>query len=97
MAGDDKSVFERLGSVQTHPGGVPAWSTELTDEDSYIVIFREVAGTPIYAFEVDMKAKKVFPTPEATDRLTLIRVRDAATDRLNAPYVPIKRRDSVHH
>ena len=84
MAGDDKSVFERLGGVVEHPGGVPAWSAEMTDDDSYLVVFREVAGTPVYAFETNLKSKTVQPTPEAVDRLTLIRVRDAASAKLNA-------------
>ncbi len=84
MAGDQKSVFERLGSVVEHQGGVPAWSSEMTDEGSYLVIFREAGGTPIYAFEVNLKSKTVRPTPEATERLTLIRVRDAASAKLNA-------------
>ncbi|MFI5350497.1 MAG: hypothetical protein ACHQ2Z_13195, partial [Elusimicrobiota bacterium] len=83
MAGDNRTLFERLGSVAQHPGGVPAWSVELTDEDSYLVMFREVSGTA-YAFETNMKTKTVQPTPEAVERLTLIRVRDEASAKLNA-------------
>lgn len=84
MAGDDRSLFERLGGVAEHPGGVPAWHTEMVDADSYLVVYRELAGTPVYAFEVNLKARTVLPTPEATNRLTLIRVRDEATSQLNA-------------
>ena len=83
MAGDNRTLFERLGSVAQHPGGVPAWSVEMTDEDSYLVMFREVSGTA-YAFETNMKTKTVQPTPEAVERLTLIRVRDEASAKLNA-------------
>ena len=83
MAGDEKSLFERLGSVTAYPGGAPAWSAELTDGDSYLVMFREASGTA-YAFETNLKSKKVQPTPEAVERLTLIRVRDAASAKLNA-------------
>ncbi|MEK7388111.1 MAG: hypothetical protein AAB036_00275 [Elusimicrobiota bacterium] len=85
MAGDDKTVFGRLGTVIDHPDGTPAWSVEKLDEATTLVIFREVAGTPIYAFEVKLKTKTVLPSPEAVNRLTLLRVRDEAAALLNAP------------
>ena len=84
MAGDDNTLFERLGSVVEHPGGWRAWSAEKTDEDAYLVLFREVAGTPVYAFEVDLKSRSVQPSPETVDRLTMMRVRDEATRKLKS-------------
>lgn len=85
MAGDDKSLLERLGGVVEHPGGAPAWSAEMADADTYLVIFREVAGTPIYAFEANLKSRTVLPTPEAAQRLTSMRVRDTPAVLLNVP------------
>ena len=82
MAGDDKTLFTRLGSVIQHPNGSQAWSVERLDENSYLVIYREAAGSPIYAFETRLKVKSVMPSPEATERLTLMRVRDEAAAAL---------------
>jgi|CXWL01.1.fsa_nt_gi hypothetical protein len=83
MAGDEKTLFMRLGGgVIQHPNGRQAWSVEKLDEGSYLVIYREAAGTPIYAFETRLKAKTVMPSPEATERLTLLRVRDEAAAAL---------------
>lgn len=72
MAGDDQSLFERLGGVVEHPGGVPAWSAEMAEAGVYLVIFREAAGAPIYAFEANLASRTVLPTPEATHQLALI-------------------------
>lgn len=76
--GDEMPVLGRLGGVLRHPGGVRAWSAEKTDEGAYLVIYREAAGTPVYAFEVDLESEAVQATPEAVERLTLLRVRDEA-------------------
>jgi hypothetical protein len=64
MPGDKKSVFKRLGGAE-HSGGSSVWSMEKTDMNSYLVVYRAPAGTPVYAFEVDLKSKTVSPTPEA--------------------------------
>jgi hypothetical protein len=75
MAGDETPVLARLGGVLRNADGGKAWSAEKTDEDSYLVIYREPAGFPAYAFEVDLESGSVQPTPEAVDALALLRVR----------------------
>lgn len=76
-AGDEKTVLVRLAGAVRNPAYPRAWSAERTDEDSYLVIFREPAGVPAYAFEVDLEAEMVQATPEAVELLTMLRVREA--------------------
>ncbi|UPT75576.1 MAG: hypothetical protein M0D55_07855 [Elusimicrobiota bacterium] len=76
MAGDDSAVLARLGGVRRHADGAArAWSAEKTGDDSYLVIYREPAGVPAYAFEVNLETEAVAPTPEAADALAVMRVR----------------------
>ena len=75
MAGDETPVLARLGGVQRNADGSKAWSAEKTDEASYLVIYREPAGFPAYAFEVDLESGAVQPTPEAVDAIALLRLR----------------------
>ncbi len=81
MAGDDVSVFQRLGSVSRHADGRKAWSAEKGEDDTYLVIYREPAGAPAYAFEVDLESGLVQPTPEAVDALALMRVHELETPK----------------
>lgn len=76
-AGDEKPVLERLAFAVRNPAYPRAWSAEKTEEDSYLVLFREPAGAPVYAFEVNLESESVQPTPEAVERLTMLRVREA--------------------
>lgn len=75
-AGDEKPVLVRLAGAVRNPSYPRAWSAEKTDGDSYLVIFREPAGSPAYAFEVNMESEDVEATPEAVERLTMLRVRE---------------------
>lgn len=76
MAGDEETVLARLGGIRRHAdGAAKAWSAERTDEDTYLVLYREPAGFPAYAFEVNLETEEVSPTPEAVDALALMRVR----------------------
>ena len=77
LAGDDDTVLSRLGGVTRHAEG-RAWSAEKTAEDTYLVVYREPAGYPAYAFEVNLETEQVAPTPEAVEALTARRVRDAS-------------------
>ena len=77
LAGDELPILQRLGGIVRHPDGRKAWSAEKTGPDTYLVIYREPAGVPAYAFEVDLESEFVAPTPEAVDALALMRVRDA--------------------
>lgn len=76
-AGDEKTVVRRLAAAVRNPAYPRAWSAEKTEEDSYLVIFREPAGTPIYAFEVSLESGAVSASPETVERLTMLRVREA--------------------
>jgi len=76
-AGDEKTVLGRLAGAVRNPAYPRAWSAERTDGDSYLVIFREPAGVPAYAFEVSLEAEMVQATPEAVELLTMLRVREA--------------------
>lgn len=76
-AGDEKAVLQRLAGAVRNPAYPRAWSAELTEGDSYLVIFREPAGTPAYAFEVNLESEAVEATPEAVERLTMLRVRES--------------------
>ncbi|MEQ1917611.1 MAG: hypothetical protein ABL955_00305 [Elusimicrobiota bacterium] len=85
-AGDEKPVLQRLAGAVRNPAYPRAWSAERTEDDSYLVIFREPAGTPAYAFEVNLESESVQATPEAVERLTMLRVREVteSTDNLVA-------------
>lgn len=76
-AGDEKSVLGRLAGAVRNPAYPRAWSAEKTEDDGYLVIFREPAGFPVYAFEVNLESETVQATPEAVERLTMLRVREA--------------------
>lgn len=77
-AGDEETVLARLGGIRRHADGAArAWSAEKTEEDAYLVIYREPAGSPAYAFEVNLETEAVSPTPEASDALAVMRVRAA--------------------
>lgn len=75
-AGDEKSVLNRLAGTVINPAYPRAWSAERTEGASYLVIFREPAGTPAYAFEVNLLSGSVQATPEAVEQLTMLRVRE---------------------
>lgn len=76
-AGDEKTVLHRLAAAVRNPAYPRAWSAEKTEDDAYLVIFREPAGYPVYAFEVNLESESVQATPEAVERLTMLRVREA--------------------
>ncbi len=76
-AGDEKPVLQRLAGAVRNPAYPRAWSAEKTEDGSYLVIFREPAGTPAYAFEVSLESDAVEATPEAVERLTMLRLREA--------------------
>jgi hypothetical protein len=76
-AGDEKPVLLRLAGAVRNPAYPRAWSAERTEDASYLVIFREPAGTPIYVFEVNLDAEEVDATPETVELLTMLRVREA--------------------
>lgn len=75
-AGDEKPVLSRLAGAVRNPAYPRAWSAEKIEADSYLVIFREPAGTPAYAFEANLESEEVVATPEAVERLTMLRVRE---------------------
>lgn len=77
-AGDEATVLRRLAGAVRNPAYPRGWSAERTEEAHYLVIFREPAGVPAYAFEVDLESESVEPTPETVERLTMLRVREAA-------------------
>lgn len=77
-AGDEETVLGRLAPTVLNPAYPRAWSAEKTEGGSYLVIFREPAGFPAYAFEVNLETEAVEPTPEAVERLTMLRVQAAA-------------------
>lgn len=81
-AGDERTVFERLGSVVEHAGGTPAWTAERAGDGRWLVVWRDAPGWPAYAFEADLAGGAVTPTPETAEALTLLRVRDEADARL---------------
>lgn len=76
-AGDEKPVLRRLAGAVRNPAFPRAWSAEKTEDDSYLVIFREPAGFPVYAFEVNLESEAVSATPEAVERLTMLRLAEA--------------------
>ena len=84
LTGDEKAVAQRLAGVARNPYYSRAWSAERTGADSYLVIFRAPAGSPVYAFEVSLETQLVEATFEARDRLTILRVHEDAESRLLA-------------
>lgn len=76
-AGDEETVLGRLAGTVRNPAYPRAWSAEKTEGGSFLVIFREPAGFPAYAFEVNLETEAVEPTPEAVERLTMLRVHAA--------------------
>ena len=77
-AGDEKPVLSRLAGAVRNPAYPRAWTAERTEAGTYLVIFREPAGTPAYAFEVRLESESVEATPEAVERLTTLRLRENA-------------------
>lgn len=77
-AGDEKPVLARLAATVRNPAYPRAWSAERTEADAYLVIFRAPAGYPIYAFEVNLESEEVTPSPEAVERLTMLRLHEEA-------------------
>lgn len=69
MPGDDKSLGERLGGELDLPGGRPAWTVERTAEKGYRVTFQPGDKDVPLAFEADVEARVVWPTPETQDLL----------------------------
>lgn len=76
-AGDEKTVLQRLAGAVRNPAYPRAWSAERTEADAFLVLFREPSGAS-YAFEVNLEAEDVQPTPEAVEALTMLRVREEA-------------------
>jgi len=77
LAGDDKPLLQRLAGAVLNPKYPRAWSAEKTEYGSYLVIFREPARTPAYAFEVVLESQAVKATPETVELLTILRLREA--------------------
>lgn len=78
LAGDEETVLGRLAGAVRNPAYPRAWSAEKTEGASFLVLFREPAGAPVYAFEVNLETEAVEATPEAVERLTMLRLRAAA-------------------
>ncbi|OGS39785.1 MAG: hypothetical protein A2506_06750 [Elusimicrobia bacterium RIFOXYD12_FULL_66_9] len=78
LAGDELPVLERLGRSVRNPANGRGWIAGRTDGDTYLVVFREPAGFPAYAFEVDLASGRVVTSPETVERLTALRLRDEA-------------------
>jgi len=77
-AGDEKQVLQRLAAEARNPSNPLAWSADKADGDAYLVIFRAPAGFPVYAFEVSLESEAVQASPEAVERLTSLRLAEAA-------------------
>lgn len=84
MAGDEAAVLKRLNGITRHADGRKAWSAERTGADTFLVVYREPASYPAYAFEVNLESGLVSPTPEAVDALVLMRVREIEEQNLVA-------------
>lgn len=69
LPGDEKSLGERLGGELELPGGRPSWSVERTGEHGYRVTFQPAEKDLPYAFEADIDARVVWPTPETQELL----------------------------
>lgn len=64
LPGDEKSLGERLGGELDLPGTRPAWKVERTGARDYRVTFQRADKDIPYAFEADIEARVVMPTPE---------------------------------
>ncbi|PIR15191.1 MAG: hypothetical protein COV48_15765 [Elusimicrobia bacterium CG11_big_fil_rev_8_21_14_0_20_64_6] len=64
LPGDEKSLGERLGGEIDLPGTRPAWKVERTGARDYRVTFQRADKDIPYAFEADIEARVVMPTPE---------------------------------
>ncbi len=69
LPGDEKSLGERLGGELDLPGGRPAWRVERVAEHGYRVTFQPAPKDLPYAFEADIEARVVWPTPETQELL----------------------------
>lgn len=69
LPGDEKSLGERLGRELELPGGRPSWSVERTGAHGYRVTFQPAERDLPYAFEADIEARVVWPTPETQELL----------------------------
>ena len=84
LPGDEKPLGERLGGELELPGGRPAWTVERTGAHGYRVTFREGDRDVPYAFEADLEARVVWPTPETQELLAprfTAAFRDSVRDR----------------
>ena len=69
LPGDEKSLGERLGGELEIPGGRPSWSVERTGAHGYRVTFQPRQKDLPYAFEADIEARVVWPTPDTQELL----------------------------
>ena len=69
LPGDEKSLGERLGRELEIPGGRPSWSVERTGAHGYRVTFQPREKDLPYAFEADIEARVVWPTPDTQELL----------------------------
>lgn len=69
LPGDAKSLGERLGGEFEPPGGRPSWRVERTGAHDYRVTFQPAEKDLPYAFEADIEARIVRPTPETQELL----------------------------
>lgn len=69
LPGDAKPLGERLGGELDLPGGRPSWSVERIDVHGYRVTFQAATKDLPYAFEADIEARVVWPTPETQELL----------------------------
>ncbi len=69
LPGDAKTLGERLGGELELPGGRPAWAVERTGAHGYRVTFQPRQKDLPYAFEADIEARVVWPTPETQELL----------------------------
>ena len=69
LPGDAKSLGERLGGELEIPGGRPSWSVERTGAHGYRVTFQPTEKDLPYAFEADIEARVVWPTPDTQELL----------------------------
>ena len=84
LPGDEKSLGDRLGGEFDLPGGRPAWTVERTAEKGYRVTFQPGNKDVPLAFEADVEAHVVWPTPE-TQELLAPRFTAALRDSVRQP------------